>query len=181
MTVAVIGAGGVGLNALQGAKLMNASKVIAVDIVDHKLEFAYKFGATEVVNSKEQDPVAVIQKITDGGVDFAFDTFGHKVTTEQASRATRKGGTTVVIGLAPDGMAAEIPLVDLVRNQKTLVGSYYGSASPHETFGKLFELYKQGKIDIGGIVTRSYQLDEINEAYGALECGEDGRGVIVFD
>lgn len=181
MTVAVIGAGGVGLNALQGAKLMNASKVIAVDIVDHKLEFAYKFGATEVVNSKEQDPVSAIQKITGGGVDFAFDTFGHKITTEQAFRATRKGGTTVVIGLAPDGMAAEIPLVDIVRNQKTLVGSYYGSASPHETFSKLFEFYRQGKIDIGSIVTRSYQLDEINEAYGALECGEDGRGVIVFD
>ena len=86
-----------------------------------------------------------------------------------------------MIGLAPDGMAAEIPLVDIVRNQKTLVGSYYGSASPHETFSKLFEFYRQGKIDIGSIVTRSYQLDEINEAYGALECGEDGRGVIVFD
>lgn len=180
MTVAVIGAGGVGLNALQGAKLMNATKIIAVDIFDHKLEFAYKFGATHVVNSKAQDPVAAIQELTDGGVDFAFDTFGHKTTTEQAYGATRKGGTTVVIGLAPDGMTGEIPLVDLVRNQKTLVGSYYGSASPHETFGKLLDFYLQGRIDVAGLVTRSYRLEEINEAYAALARGEDGRGVIVF-
>ncbi len=180
MTVAVIGAGGVGLNALQGAKLMNASKVIAVDIFDHKLEFAYKFGATHVINSREQDPVSAIQEMTGGGVDFAFDTFGHRITTEQAYGATRKGGTTVVIGLAPDGMKAEIPLVDLVRNQKTLVGSYYGSASPHETFGKLLDFYLQGRIDVAGMVTRRHRLEEINEAYEALARGEDGRGVIVF-
>ena len=180
MTVAVVGAGGVGLNAIQGAKLVNASKIIAVDIYDHKLEFAYKFGATHVVNSKEEDPVKAIQALTDDGVDFAFDTFGHKITTEQAYKATRKGGTTVVVGLAPDGMGAEIPMIDLVRNQKTLVGSYYGSASPQETFGKLLEFYLQGRIDVGGMVTRRYKLEEINEAYDALERGEDGRGVIVF-
>lgn len=181
MTVAVIGTGGVGLNALQGAKLVNASKVIAVDVLDHKLEFAYKFGATHVVNSKSEDPVKAIQELTDGGVDFAFDTFGHQITTKQAFDATRKGGTTVVVGLAPDGMDANIPMIDLVRNQKTLVGSYYGSASPHQTFATLLELYQQGRIDVGGIVTRQYKLEEINEAYEALERGEDGRGVIVFD
>tara|TARA_B100000809_G_scaffold265368_1_gene324001 strand:+ start:2202 stop:3293 length:1092 start_codon:yes stop_codon:yes gene_type:complete len=180
MTVAVIGAGGVGLNALQGARLMNASKVIAVDIFDHKLEFAYKFGATDVINSKEQDPVAAIQEMTDGGVDFAFDTFGHKITTEQAWGATRKGGTTVVVGLAPDGMTAEIPMIDLVRNQKTLVGSYYGSASPHETFGKLLDFYLQGRIEVDGMVTRRHKLEDINEAYELLAKGEDGRGVIIF-
>jgi S-(hydroxymethyl)glutathione dehydrogenase / alcohol dehydrogenase len=181
MTVAVIGTGGVGLNALQGARLMNASKVIAVDIFDHKLEFAYKFGATHVINSKEQDPVAAIQELTDGGVDFAFDTFGHKVTLAQAYNATRKGGTAVLVGIAPEGMDVEIPMVDMVRNQKALVGSYYSSASPHETFRKLLDFYKQGRIDVGGMVTRKYKLDEINEAYEALERGEDGRGVIVFD
>jgi S-(hydroxymethyl)glutathione dehydrogenase/alcohol dehydrogenase len=181
MTVAVIGAGGVGLNAIQGAALMNASRVIAVDIHDHKLEFAYKFGATDVINANDQDAVAAIQEMTGDGVDFAFDTFGHKLTTEQAYKATRKGGTTVIVGLAPDGMNAEIPLVELVRNQKTLVGSYYGSASPHETFRKLLSFYKQGRIDVGGMVTRRYKLDEINMAYEALERAEDGRGVIIFD
>ena len=180
-TVAVIGAGGVGLNAIQGAALMNASRVIVVDIHDHKLEFAYKFGATDVINAKDRDAVDVIHEMTGDGVDFAFDTFGHKLTTEQAYKATRKGGTTVIVGLAPDGMNAEIPLVELVRNQKTLVGSYYGSASPHETFRKLLSFYKQGRIDVGGMVTRRYKLDEINMAYEALERAEDGRGVIIFD
>ena len=78
-------------------------------------------------------------------------------------------------------MNAEIPLVELVRNQKTLVGSYYGSASPHETFRKLLSFYKQGRIDVGGMVTRRYKLDEINMAYEALERAEDGRGVLIFD
>jgi S-(hydroxymethyl)glutathione dehydrogenase/alcohol dehydrogenase len=78
-------------------------------------------------------------------------------------------------------MDVEIPMVDMVRNQKTLVGSYYGSASPHETFRKLLDFYTQGRIDVGGMVTRKYKLDEINEAYDALTRGEDGRGVIVFD
>ena len=118
--------------------------------------------------------------MTGGGVDFAFDTFGHRITTEQAYGATRKGGTTVVIGLAPDGMNAEIPLVELVRSQKTLVGSYYGSASPHQTFAKMVDFYQRGRIDVDSLVQRRYQLDQINEGFAALEAGEDGRGVIVF-
>lgn len=181
MTVAVFGAGGVGLNAIQGAKLLDASRIIAVDIHDHKLEFTYKFGATDVINSRSEDPAKKIQELTDGGVDFAFDTFGGAVTTEQMMDSLRKGGTGVLVGLAPEGMTAGINLVDLVRNQKTLVGSYYGSASPHETFAKLVDFYTRGRIDVDSLITRRYPLEEINEAYDALARGEDGRGVIVFD
>ena len=181
MTVAVFGSGGVGLNAIQGAKLLNASRIIAVDIHDHKLEFTYKFGATDVVNSRSEDPVKKIIEMTGGGVDFAFDTFGGAITTEQMMGSLRKGGTGVLVGLAPEGMTAGVNMVDLVRNQKTLVGSYYGSASPHETFGKLVDFYLKGRIDIDSLVTRRYPLEEINEAYDALARGEDGRGVIVFD
>lgn len=180
MTVAVFGAGGVGLNAIQGARLMNASRVIAVDIHDHKLEFTYKFGATDVINSRAEDPAKKIQELTNGGVDFAFDTFGGAVTTEQMMDSLRKGGTGVLVGLAPDGTTAGINMIDLVRNQKTLTGSYYGSASPHETFGKLVDFYLKGRIDIDSLITRRYPLDQINEAYDALGRGEDGRGVIVF-
>jgi S-(hydroxymethyl)glutathione dehydrogenase/alcohol dehydrogenase len=180
MTVAVFGAGGVGLNAIQGAKLINASRIIAVDIHDHKLEFTYKFGATDVVNSRRENPVKKIQELTGGGVDYAFDTFGGAITTEQMMGSLRKGGTGVLVGLAPEGMTAGINMVDLVRNQKTLVGSYYGSASPHETFGKLVDFYLKGHIDIDSLITRRYPLEQINEAYDALARGEDGRGVIVF-
>jgi S-(hydroxymethyl)glutathione dehydrogenase/alcohol dehydrogenase len=181
-TVAVFGTGGVGLNAVQGARLLNSRKIIAVDIHDHKLEFSYKFGATDVINARSENAVQRILEMTDGkGVDFAFDTFGSKVTTLQSVEAIRKGGTAVIIGLAPAGETAPIELVDLVRMQKNVVGSYYGSASPHETFNKLINFYLQGKIDVDSLITRRYPLEEINEAFDALERGEDGRGVIVFD
>jgi S-(hydroxymethyl)glutathione dehydrogenase/alcohol dehydrogenase len=180
MTVAVFGSGGVGLNAIQGAKLLNASRIIAVDIHDHKLEFTYKFGATDVINSRSENPAKKIMELTGGGVDFAFDTFGGAITTEQMMDSLRKGGTGVLVGLAPEGMTAGVNMVDLVRNQKTLTGSYYGSASPHETFGKLVDFYRKGLIDIDSLITRRYPLEEINEAYDALGRGEDGRGVIMF-
>ena len=181
MTVAVIGAGGVGLNVVQGARLLNASKVIAVDILDTKLEFAYRFGATDVVNSWSEDVVSIVDELTDGGVDMAFDAFGGTETTRLAYDLTRKGGKCVVIGLAPEGAEAPIPMVNLVRDQKTLVGSYYGSSSPHETFGKIVDLYRSAKLDISGMAVRQYPLDQVNEAYHDLERGLDGRGIIVFD
>lgn len=181
MTVAVIGVGGVGLNVVQGAKLLNASRIIAVDIADTKLEFASRFGATHGINSRSQDVPAVINELTDGGVDMAFDAFGAPETTRLAYDVTRKGGTCVLIGLAPEGADAEIPMVNMVRDQKTLVGSYYGSRSPHETFGKLVDFYRAGKLEIDGLAVRQYSLDQVNEAYDDLERGLDGRGVIVFD
>ena len=113
-------------------------------------------------------------------VDFAFDTFGGAVATEQMMGAVRKGGTGVLEGLAPEDTTAGIDVVDLVRNQNTLAGSYYGSVSPHETFARLVEFYLRGQIDIDSLITRRYTLDEINEGYDALGRGEDGRGVIVF-
>lgn len=181
-TVAVFGCGGVGLNAIQGARLLNSRRIIAVDVFDHKLEFTYKFGATDVINSRGEDAVERIRELTGGeGVDYAFDTFGSTVTTVQAVEAVRKGGTAVVIGLAPLGATAPIDLVDMVRNEKRLVGSFYGSASPHATFDKLVDLYLRGKIDVDSLITRRYRLEQINESFEALARGEDGRGVIVFD
>ena len=112
---------------------------------------------------------------------MAVDAFGNSMTTRAAYDATRKGGTCVVIGIAPEGSEAQIPMVDIVRNQKTIVGSYYGSASPHETFRTLVDFYRSGKLEIGGLALRRYALDEINEAYDDLERGADGRGVIVFE
>lgn len=181
MTMAVIGAGGVGLNAIQGAKMLNASRIIAVDIHEHKLEFARRFGATDTVNARNVNVGAAIRELTDGGVDFAFDTFGSDVTANQVFDSLGKGGTGVIVGLAPSEAVGSFDLVDMVRKQKTMVGSYYGSASPHRTFQKLVDMYVTGRIDIDHIVQRKYPLDEINEAFEALERGEDGRGVIVYD
>ena len=181
MTVAVIGCGGVGLNAIQGARMLNASRIIAVDVHDHKLEFATKFGATDTVNARNIDPVAAVKELSNGGVDFAFDTFGSSGTSQQALESAGKGGTAVIVGLAPTEDRASIDLVTMVRMQKHLVGSYYGSASPHRTFETLVDMYRTGRIDVDSVVQRRYPLDEINEAFDDLAAGKDGRGVIVFD
>ena len=106
--------------------------------------------------------------------------FGSPETTSQAVDCLGKNGTAVLVGLAPLGERAGIDLVDLVRNQKRLVGAYYGSASPHETFRTVIDLYLRGELDLDGIVQRRYSLDEIGEGFAALERAEDGRGVIVF-
>ena len=118
MTVAVIGAGGVGLNAIQGARMLNASRIIAVDVHDHKLDFARRFGATDTVNARNVDAAAAVRELSGGGVDFAFDTFGSSETANQALESAGKGGTAVIVGLAPVESRGSVDLVDMVRKQK---------------------------------------------------------------
>ena len=178
-TVAVIGCGGVGLNVIQGAKLVNASKIIAVDINEGKLEFAMRFGATHTVNPTQQDAVKSVREITDGlGADYTFEVFGSSETVTMAYNAARKGGTVVVVGLAPIGDDAAIDPVSLVRQEKTLKGCYYGSSRPSIDMYRMVDLYRSGKLDLDGLVTRHYSLDQVNQAYDDLERGDVGRGVI---
>ena len=166
---------------IKNGPINSIKNIIAVDILDNKLEFSYKFGATHTVNSKAENATKKILEITNGlGVDFGFDTFGSQITTDQMMSSVRKGGTGVIIGLAPEGQTANINMVDMVRNHKTLVGSYYGSVSPHLTFERIIEFYQSGKLDINSVIARKYPLDKINEAYNDLAKGEDGRGVIDF-
>lgn len=178
-TVAVIGAGGVGLNVIQGARLLNASKIIAVDIGEGKLEFAMSFGATHTVNPAIQDPVEAIRNITGGlGADYTFEVFGSPETALTAYNAARKGGTVVIVGLAPIGDVVGIDLVSITRQEKTVKGSYYGSTRPAVDMPTMVELYRLGKINIDDLVTRRYKLEDINKAYQDLDAGEIGRGVI---
>lgn len=179
-SMAVFGTGGVGLNSLQAGRLMSAYPIIAVDIFDHKLEYARQFGATHTINSSKSDAVKQIMEITDGGVQYGFDTFGHTATTEQMMASLRKNGRGVLVGLAPIGMKASLELVDITRNEKELVGSYYGSANPFDTFEMIFGLIRIGKIDVMKLIERRYELAQINEAYKDLETGSQGRGVIMF-
>jgi len=178
-TVAVVGCGGVGLNVIQGARLQNASKIIAVDLNEGKLEFAMRFGATHTVNPTLQDPVAAIRELTGGlGADYTFEVFGSSQTVQTAYLAARKGGTVVVVGLAPVGDNASIDPVMLVRQEKTLKGSYYGSARPAIDMPTMVQLYRAGKIDVDGLITRTYRLDQINQAYKDIDGSDAGRGVI---
>ena len=180
-SVAVVGCGGVGLNVIQGARLLNASKIIAVDVGEGQLEFAMKFGATHTVNASHQDAVARVKEITGGvGADYAFEVYGSAETVETSFAMARKGGTVVVVGIAPVGEKAGINAVSLVRDEKVLKGSYYGSVRCHVDMPKMVDLYMSGRLNLDELVTRRYALEQVNEAYEALERGEIGRGVIVF-
>ena len=180
-TVAVVGCGGVGLNVIMGAKLLNASKIIAVDILESQLEFAMKFGATHSVNASDRDPVAQVKELTGGrGADYTFEVFGSADTVKAAYDMCAKSGTVTVVGIAPVGAEASINAVDIVRNEKTMRGTYYGSARSQVDFPTLVDLYVSGKLNLDDLVIRHYSLDQINEAYGDMDKGEVGRGAIVF-
>ena len=179
-TVAIFGVGGVGLNATQGAAIAGASEIIVVDIYKHKLDYAKQFGATHCINAREDDPAEAIVELTSGGVDCAFETFGGSVTVEQMMASLKTGGSGVMVGIAPVGKHAKIDMIDLVRNEKSLRGSYYGSAPPHLTFDKIIDLWKKGRLKISEMIDRRYHLQDINEAYDALASGANGRAIIDF-
>ena len=177
--VVVVGAGGVGLNVIQGCRLAGASKGIAIDIQESKLEFATKFGATHTINPSVQDPVERVFQLTEGrGANYSFEVFGSSQTVELAYSVTGKGGTLVVVGLAPVGDTAAISPVDLVRYEKTIKGCYYGSSRAHLDMPTMVELYQSGRINIDDLVAREYRLEDINTALADLANGEIGRGVI---
>jgi Zn-dependent alcohol dehydrogenase len=180
-TVVVIGCGGVGLNIIQGARLVSAGRIIAVDVSQAKLEFALRFGATDLVDAREEDPVARIRELTGNTVDYAFEALGSGPTVRAAFDVVRPGGTAVIVGMSPSGETAPIDAYLLASHEKTLKGCFYGSARTSLDMPKLIAFAQSGKIDLGTLVTRRYALEEINEAYDALDRGGVGRGLVVFD
>jgi NDMA-dependent alcohol dehydrogenase len=180
-SVVVIGCGGVGLNVIQGARLLSAGQIIAVDVYDAKLEFACQMGATHTINARDEDPVKRIREITGGGADYAFDAFGSARTVQQAFESLRIGGTAVEVGIAPQGQMAQIDAWDLAMREKTLKGCFYGSARPRVDMLRLLDLYRQRQLKLDELISRTYSLDQINEAYAALQSGAVARGVIVMD
>ena len=176
-TVAVIGAGGIGLNIIQTARLSGARRIIAIDVAEHKLGFAKDFGATDTINAGEQDAVQAVQELTGGGVDYAFEAIGLKATAEQTYNMIRNGGTAVIVGMVP--MTDNIEVSGMIwLQEKTLKGSFYGSGRFHVDMPRILELYTQGKLDLDGLVTRRFPLGGINEAFDALRSGEVARSVL---
>src|SRR5262252_3631252 len=178
-SVLVVGAGGVGLCAIMGAVLAGAARIVAADLNAGRLELATAFGATDVVDASREDVVQAVKQVTGGGVDYAFEVIGLPATVVQAVKALRAGGTAVAIGIAPAGAAAPVDLGELVRQEKTLKGSIYGSTRPQADFPRLFELYRRGRLPLDRLVTRQWPLQEINEAYEALAAGTVARSVVV--
>ncbi|HEX4205904.1 MAG TPA: Zn-dependent alcohol dehydrogenase [Ktedonobacteraceae bacterium] len=181
-TVAIVGVGGVGTNIVQGAALAGARTIIAVDIHDFKLQKALELGATHTVNSRTTDPVREIRTMTDGlGVDYAFDAIALSETTSQAYKALAKNGVLVIVGLAPaTQLALPIAPLNLVLTQKTIMGVLYGDARPRNDIPTMLKMYESGKLKLDELVTRTYTLDQINEAYADMVAGKIIRGVIEF-
>ena len=181
-SVAVIGTGGVGLNAIQGAVLAQAERIIAVDIAEKKLDFAKSFGATDVVNASTCDPVEAVRELTAGlGVDYAFEVIGNPKTILQAYNMVRAAGTAVIVGMAHHESDVSIPAQHLVSTERRLIGSFYGSCQPKVDMPKLLDLYTEGTLKLDELITRHYRLEQINEAFADMEAGENARGVILFN
>jgi Zn-dependent alcohol dehydrogenase len=178
--VAVIGCGGVGLNVVQGARLAGATTIVAVDVKDAALAFAQRFGATHAVHARREDAVARVQALTGGGVQFAFEAYGSGATTRMAVDMLRKRGTAVIVGIAPIGDTAAIEPVVLTRGEKTVTGTYYGSAHPRQDMPRIADWAQRGRLDVASLVTRRYALSDINRAYEDIDTDLVGRGVIVF-
>ena len=179
-TVAVIGAGGVGLNVVQGARLADSARIIVLDRQQAPLTLAQAFGATDVVQPAGKASDA-IRELTHGrGADFVFDTVGSASTLADAVVATRKGGTTVLTGLSRVDALGSFSTFPFVMHEKRLIGSVYGSANPLDDILNLVVFYRDGRLKLDELTSRSYPLDAINEALAALARGDGGRGVVGF-
>jgi len=178
-TVAVIGCGGVGLSAVQGAAIAGAGRVIAVDMLDSKLELARKMGATDTVNAKKGDPIAQVKDLTGGGVDYSFEAIGLKVAAEQAFAMLKNGGTATVIGMIPLGQKIELPGVDFLFEKK-IQGSSMGSNRFRTDMPKYVDMYLNGKLNLDDMVSKRIKLADVNDAFAALEKGEVARQVIMM-
>lgn len=177
----VFGAGGVGLNAIQGCVLAGAVQVVAVDMSDIKLEFARQFGATHTVNLKNtENPVKAIREMTGGGADYSFECVGYGEVVGQAYSVLRKGGVAVVVGVAPVKDMTSVRTISLYAEGKTITGSRFGNARPKEDFPRLLSLYKSKRLKLDELITRRYPIDEAPQAFADLAEGKNARGVIVF-
>jgi S-(hydroxymethyl)glutathione dehydrogenase/alcohol dehydrogenase len=180
-TVAIFGVGGIGVNAIQGAVLVSASKIIAVDVHDRKLALAQEFGATHTINAAKEDPVQRIREITGGtGVDYAFEMIGRIETMEQAYESARNdGGYVDIAGVPPHGKRMSIDAFAL-HSGKRLVGAHGGDTQKERDFPKYIDLYFAGKLKLDELITHRFRLDEINDAFQAMERGELLRAIVEF-
>jgi S-(hydroxymethyl)glutathione dehydrogenase/alcohol dehydrogenase len=179
-SLAVFGCGGVGLNAVQGGVLAGAHPIIAIDIVDGKLELATRLGATHCLRADQDDVTQAIRDITGRGLDYAIVAVGNARSVQQAWAALAPGGTCVMLGIMPSGEELSLDPTRLYGTENRLIGSRYGSALPSVDFPRLVELYLAGKLRLDELITQRYPLQAINAAHRALAAGENARGLLVY-
>src|SRR5207249_6230939 len=179
-TVAVYGAGGVGLAVIQGARIAGAGMIIAIDVFESKLAKAKELGATHTVDSSKLDPVKAIRELTNGGVEYAFEAIGLKKAAEQAFECIRPGGTATVIGMIPVGQKLELEGSVFLR-EKRIQGCSMGSNRFKVDMPKYVDFYQRGLLRLDEMITRRGRLEDVNEAFRAMKAGEVARTVLMFD
>ena len=179
-TVAVIGCGGVGLAAINGALIAGAGRIIAIDRQPSKLEMAKTFGATDVVEASDGDTAKKVRELTGGGVHHAFEAIGLKSTAEDAFKMLRRGGTATIIGMIPPGVKVELSGVDFLAEKK-MQGSFMGSNRFPVDMPRYVDFYMQGRLKLDEMVSARLPLEKVNDAFAEMKRGEVARSVIVFD
>jgi S-(hydroxymethyl)glutathione dehydrogenase/alcohol dehydrogenase len=181
-SVVVIGTGGVGLNAVQGARLCGADPIIAVDVLDRKLQAACEFGASHTLNAQQPDAAQQVRAWTGGrGADYVFVAIGQPAAIAQALRMARRLGTVVLVGMAHKDVTAPLPFAEFVNRGQRLLGSHMGSTRLSVDVPRLVGLYEHGRLKLDELITGRYPLEQINLAIESLERGEALRNVIVLD
>ncbi|MBL6456654.1 Zn-dependent alcohol dehydrogenase [Belnapia sp. T6] len=178
-TVAVIGCGGVGLSAVNGAALAGASRIVAIDRLQSKLDLARIMGATDTILVGNDDPVQQVRELTGGGVHYSFEALGLKATAEQSFAMLRPGGTATIIGMVPFGVKIELHGFDFLRERK-IQGSSMGSNHFRVDMPRLLKLWQQGRLHLDHLITGTLKLDEINTGFARLKSGEAVRQLIAF-
>jgi len=180
-SVVIVGCGGVGLAALQGARIIGAGKRIAVDAHAWKLDLARKLGATDGVDASATDPVGAVQALTGGGADFVFECIGLATTVQQALWMTGRGGTTVLVGVVPIGQMASFAPADITLQEKRITGSFMGSNRFRFDMPKYVEYYLDGRLRLDEMISSRIPLAQVNGAFERMRKGEAARQVIVFE
>jgi S-(hydroxymethyl)glutathione dehydrogenase/alcohol dehydrogenase len=178
--VAVFGLGGVGLSAIQGARIAGARMIIAVDVFESKLAMARRMGATHTVDASSSDPIDAIRSIANGGVDYSFEAIGLKKVAEQAWESLVPGGTATIIGMIPVGQKVEIDGAKLLTERR-LQGTNMGSNRFRIDMPRYVDFYLQGRLNLDEMISRRGRLEDVNEAFRAMKAGEVARTVLMFD
>jgi len=178
-SAAVVGLGGVGLNAVLGAVLAGATQIIAIDVLDEKLDLARQLGATDAVNAKDPDVVEKVKEMTKGGVDYGFEMVGSTQAMDTAYRVTKRGGTTVTAGLSHPDRKFEVQHVNIVAEERALKGSYVGSCVPIRDVPRYISLYQQGRLPIDRLVGDTIGLGDLNAAFDKLAGGRVVRQILI--
>jgi S-(hydroxymethyl)glutathione dehydrogenase / alcohol dehydrogenase len=180
-SVVIVGCGGVGLAALQGARIVGAGKLIAVDAQPWKFELVRRLGASDCVDATAGDPVAAVHGLTGGGADFVFECIGLVRTVEQAVAMTGRGGTTVLVGVVPVTQKVSISAADVTLQEKKITGSYMGSNRFRFDMPRYIDFYLDGRLNLDEMISARIGLDEVNGAFDRMRKGEVARQVIVFE